>query len=404
MKFLNYIAVSLAIFTMVSCDDNVEAVRTGGDNDKLTIQHQFGKNLVGRVTVDGVPREGVVVSDGITVMTTDANGEYQMYTTGRQHVFISVPEDCEVPVFNGHPKFYKTLDFSNDAIIQRDFQLRSCNKKTEWTLFTMADVQIGNGDVNDYSNVVMPQILDFTQTLTNNTYGINVGDIVWNTPSLFETYKTQVAKTLIPTFNVIGNHDHNEGIKNDTESDRDYRNALGPTYYSVNIGDCHLVVLDDVLYRGVDGRNDYSGTITQAQLDWLEEDLSYVSKDHNDIDIFVEKNDYQNFIEIMKANGFYEIKMEYTTLNHTVWEDLKNRIIDLHCFEYTDEGEILYDGDCFPVETFSGKGRIEEIEVSCIEPYSQVMFHLGYEFDENDAHDVKLLCETLHIEIPNEYR
>ena len=132
--------------------------------------------------------------------------------------------------------------------------------------------------------------------------------------------------------------------------------------------------------------------------------LGYQSRAHNDIDIFVEKNDYQNFIEIMKANGFYEIKMEYTTLNHTVWEDLKNRIIDLHCFEYTDEGEILYDGDCFPVETFSGKGRIEEIEVSCIEPYSQVMFHLGYEFDENDAHDVKLLCEAFHIEIPNEYR
>lgn len=93
-----------------------------------------------------------------------------------------------------------------------------------------------------------------------------------------------------------------------------------------------------------------------------------------------------------------------TTLNHTVWEDAKNRIVDLHCFEYTGEGEILYEGDCFPIETFSGKGKIEEIEVSCIEPYSQVMFHLGYEFDENDVHDVKLLCETFHIEIPNEYR
>ena len=45
--------------------------------------------------------------------------------------------------------------------------------------------------------------------------------------------------------------------------------------------------------------------------------LGYQSRAHNDIDIFVEKNDYQNFIEIMKANGFYEIKMEYTTLNHT---------------------------------------------------------------------------------------
>ena len=31
------------------------------------------------------------------------------------------------------------------------------------------------------------------------------------------------------------------------------------------------------------------------------------------------------------------------------------------------------------------------------------MFHLGYEFDENDVHDVKLLCEAFHIEIPNEY-
>ena len=93
-----------------------------------------------------------------------------------------------------------------------------------------------------------------------------------------------------------------------------------------------------------------------------------------------------------------------TTLNHTVWKDAKNRIVDLHCFEYTGEGEILYEGDNFPVETFSGKGKIEEIEVSCIEPYSQVMFHLGYEFDENDVHDVKLLCETFHIEIPNEYR
>ena len=132
--------------------------------------------------------------------------------------------------------------------------------------------------------------------------------------------------------------------------------------------------------------------------------LGYQSRAHNDIDIFVEKKDYQNFIEMMKANDFYEIKMEYTTLNHTVWEDAKNRIVDLHCFEYTGEGEILYEGDCFPIETFSGKGKIEEIEVSCIEPYSQVMFHLGYEFDENDVHDVKLLCETFHIEVPNEYR
>ena len=85
--------------------------------------------------------------------------------------------------------------------------------------------------------------------------------------------------------------------------------------------------------------------------------LGHQSRSHNDIDIFVEKKDYQNFIEIIQANGFYEIKMEYTTLNHTVWEDAKYSIIDLHCFEYTGIGEILNEGDCFSLEIFSGKGN-----------------------------------------------
>ena len=132
--------------------------------------------------------------------------------------------------------------------------------------------------------------------------------------------------------------------------------------------------------------------------------IGYETRKHNDIDIFVEKKDYYKFIQIIKNNGFYEIKMEYTTPNHTVWEDLKKRIIDLHCFEYTKNREILYEGDYFPSNTFSGIGKIEEIEIPCIEPYSQVLFHLGYDYDENDIHDVKLLCETFHIEIPEEYK
>ena len=132
--------------------------------------------------------------------------------------------------------------------------------------------------------------------------------------------------------------------------------------------------------------------------------IGYETRTHNDIDIFVEKKDYHKFIQIIKDNGFYEIKMEYTTTSHTVWEDENKRIIDLHCFEYTDDDKILYEGNCFPLETFTGRGKVEDIEVSCIEPYSQVMFHLGYEFDENDMHDVKLLCETFHIEIPYAYR
>lgn len=125
---------------------------------------------------------------------------------------------------------------------------------------------------------------------------------------------------------------------------------------------------------------------------------------HNDIDLFVDEQNYSHFIQIIKDNGFREIKMEYTTAAHRVWKDERNRIIDLHCFSYDETGNLIYEGEHFPLNTFSGEGMIGGIKVSCIEPASQVMFHLGYEHDDNDAHDVKLLCETFHIEIPEEYK
>ena len=51
---------------------------------------------------------------------------------------------------------------------------------------------------------------------------------------------------------------------------------FGPTYYSYNIGDCHFVVLDDVLYTG---SSNYTAEITEAQMAWLEQVLKHVPKD-----------------------------------------------------------------------------------------------------------------------------
>src|SRR3712207_7132116 len=99
MKRINYyISLLCMTLTLSACAEEKIAERIGGDNDVLTIKHQTGMNVVGRVTVDGKPRQGVVVSDGITVIATDANGEYQMRSRNRQHVYISVPADCELPV------------------------------------------------------------------------------------------------------------------------------------------------------------------------------------------------------------------------------------------------------------------------------------------------------------------
>ena len=125
---------------------------------------------------------------------------------------------------------------------------------------------------------------------------------------------------------------------------------------------------------------------------------------HNDIDLFVEKSNSKKFLEIIKEKGFAEVVEAYTTTDHTVWKDDKGRIIDLHIFEFDEQGYLVFEGEAYSPEVFSGIGKIGDKEVKCINAKNQVLFHLGYEHDENDVHDVRLLCERFNIPIPNEYK
>ncbi len=79
--------------------------------------------------------------------------------------------------------------------------------------------------------------------------------------------------------------------------------------------------------------------------------LKRESRIHNDIDLFVELKHYHDYIYVIKQHGFEEVNTDYTTDGHTVWKDDKQRIIDLHCFEFTDDG-IVYEGDIFPSKNF----------------------------------------------------
>ena len=132
--------------------------------------------------------------------------------------------------------------------------------------------------------------------------------------------------------------------------------------------------------------------------------LGEVTRSHNDIDLFLEKVEYHKFIALIRDKGFSEKVMEYTTNDHTVWVDKAGRIIDLHCFEIINDVLIRYDGEVYPLKIFSGVGKIGNFDVACIEPVSQVVFHLGYEFDENDRHDVLLICKKFGIPIPEQYK
>ena len=63
---------------------------------------------------------------------------------------------------------------------------------------------------------------------------------------------------------------------------------------------------------------------------------------HNDIDLFVQRGDYQRFVDLIADEGFSEVAASFTTEDHTVWQDEAGRIVDLHCFDFAENGDILY--------------------------------------------------------------
>ena len=117
--------------------------------------------------------------------------------------------------------------------------------------------------------------------------------------------------------------------------------------------------------------------------------LGEETRHHNDIDLFVEEKNGKTFIEILKEKGFTEVIEAYTTTDHMVWKDAKDRIIDLHVFEFNEQGDLVFEGESYPSNVFSGIGKIGDKVVKCINAENQVLFHLGYEHDENDVQDRK---------------
>ena len=131
--------------------------------------------------------------------------------------------------------------------------------------------------------------------------------------------------------------------------------------------------------------------------------LGKQSREHNDIDLIINNNDREKLLNLIAEFGFEEVVEEYTTVNHSVWKDARNRILDLHFVDFLSDGNVCFEGESFSAEALDGVGMIGGCEVNCINASWQVLFHCGYAHDQDDEADVKALCEKFGIPIPEEY-
>lgn len=124
---------------------------------------------------------------------------------------------------------------------------------------------------------------------------------------------------------------------------------------------------------------------------------------HKDLDVALHSRDLPRLLELLDESGYQHLPTPGEWKHNFVLADSLGHQVDLHTFVMQDDGKIVGGVD-YPPESLTGQGMILDQEVRCIEAGWLVDFHSGYTLDEEDYHDVRLLCKRFEIPLPVEYR
>ena len=258
-----------------------------------------GSDFKGDITVSGHvydqsghPIPGVVVSDGYHCTATDAQGNFGLDTdlSTARFVFISCPSGYSLEVKDGLPQFYKTLSDLGGKLTDIDFRLSERKDPSEpFTVFFAADPQPRASsaayDKIAYHSLTVAEdfyadVAEKASEISGDKFAIVLGDLVHENMSLYSHYLTGIKTMGLPTWSVIGNHDHDPSAADDVSGARIYEQNLGPRCYSFNRGGIHFVTVDNMIMKqSSNGRlTDYIDGLTDEDWNFLKEDLSYVDK------------------------------------------------------------------------------------------------------------------------------
>lgn len=220
----------------------------------------------------GIP--GVAVSDQATVVTTDADGRYEIKVApGRQFIMISMPAG-----YKGG--YYKRIE-TNPKI---DFTLTKTTVPAEFSFIHASDTHISDRSVNrteklrDLATQLKPDFVLVCGDLVRDALRVPEEEA----KSLYQMYVDNVAKFTVPVWSVPGNHEifgierHLSLVSPDNPlyGKKMFAHYLGPNYYSFNYGGIHFIGLDDVDFEDTW----YYGHVDSLQMSWLKQDLAAVDK------------------------------------------------------------------------------------------------------------------------------
>jgi lincosamide nucleotidyltransferase A/C/D/E len=127
------------------------------------------------------------------------------------------------------------------------------------------------------------------------------------------------------------------------------------------------------------------------------------TRPHDDLDIALPHDSVPALRALLATRGFQEVARPDSWECNFVLGDQSGARVDVHSYRLDESGNPIH-GIPYRSEHFTGRGSIADYPVRCIAPEWLVQFHTGYEADENDHHDVQLLCQRFGIELPEQYR
>ena len=225
----------------------------------------------------GVSRAGI--SDGLQVVTTAADGSFELVTDGtRRYVSVSPPSGFELPVQEaGTFRLHQPIRTASNGEATARFDLvpmRQSDAKHAFLL--LADPQ--TRDATEMAAFHAQSVPDVRETIRGlgdlPLFGVADGDIMYDDLTMYGDYERAVKSFGIPFAQVVGNHDLDLQTDRDEASTTTFQQHFGPTYYSFDRGEVHYVVLDDVFYYG----GGYLGYLADEQLRWLAADLARVER------------------------------------------------------------------------------------------------------------------------------
>lgn len=334
------------------------------------------KNIKGSVRdSEGKGVAGVVVSDGLNTVQTDAKGRFRMETDDdSRFVFISTPSGYISNTLGTEGLFYQEI--SKDVKKYEFVIEKNPLDDTNHNVIVIADPQISERNELPELEKHAADITDFVKEMDGDyTFGLCLGDIVGWDHSIYAEYHKIMGQSGFDYRYVIGNHDMTNWGRSHETSMKNYEDFFGPAWYSFNVGKVHYIVLNDNFYVGRDYF--YIGYIDERQLRWLENDLSYVPEGSRvvvslHIPTTLDKSDRDAFQygvigdNLCNKPAFYKMLEPYQTLilsghMHTAdFEQISENMIEINIAGLCGAwwcGEVCIDGSPAGYKVFDMDGE-----------------------------------------------